>query len=155
LLVLASADARAQSGMPTSQPAMLTIFRERVKLGHESAHVKTELAWPTALTAAKAPDTYLAMATMTGPAEVWFVTPRTSYGGWAKSMEWMEGNAKLEAKLDSAWMKDATHLDWSDQIEAVAIPDLAHGTFPDLNKQRFWEITFFTVKPGHDEKFME
>jgi hypothetical protein len=35
----------------------------------------------------------------------------------------------------------------------MARPDLSHGTYPDLNKQRFWEITIMRVRPGHDDQF--
>jgi hypothetical protein len=38
-------------------------------------------------------------------------------------------------------------------IQAVARPDLSHGAFPDLAKVRFWEITTFRVRPGHEPDF--
>ena len=31
--------------------------------------------------------------------------------------------------------------------------DLSHGAYPDLNKQRFWEIAIMRVRPGHGEEF--
>ena len=33
------------------------------------------------------------------------------------------------------------------------VADLSHGTYPDLNKQRFWEITTMRVRPGHADQF--
>ena len=35
-------------------------------------------------------------------------------------------------------------------IQAIARTDLSMGAYPDLAKQRFWEITVFRVRPGHD-----
>jgi hypothetical protein len=131
------------------------IYRETIRLGHDAAHVQTESGWPAAYAAVKSPDTYLAMVSMTGPAEVWFVSPRESYTAWGKSMERDEANADLSATLDRLWTADAAHLDASNQIEAVAVPEASHGAYPDLNHTRFWEITTFRVKPGHEERFVE
>ena len=33
-------------------------------------------------------------------------------------------------------------------IELLARPDLSHGTYPDLEKQRFWEVAVFQMRPG-------
>ena len=38
-------------------------------------------------------------------------------------------------------------------LEAMARPDLSHGSYPDLNKQRYWEITIMRIRPGQDEAF--
>ncbi len=35
----------------------------------------------------------------------------------------------------------------------MARKDLSYGDFPDTAKQRFWEITTFRVRPGHDTDF--
>ena len=38
-------------------------------------------------------------------------------------------------------------------IQAMARPDLSMGAFPDLTKQRFWEISVVRVRPGHEQEF--
>lgn len=153
-LPIGAAGALAQS-LPTSQPKILSIFREQIKIGHDAAHLETESGWPAAYTAVKSPDFTLALSSMTGPAEVWFITPRESYTAWGKSMARDESNADLSSTLTRLWAADAVHLDGASAIEAVAVPELSHGTYPDLNRARFWEITTFRVKPGHESHFAD
>lgn len=139
--------------LPTSQPKLLTIYREQIKNGHVAAHVKTESGWPVAFAKAKSPDYYLALTSMTGPNEAWFISPWDSYGAWGKSMQRDEGNAELSAELERLSLADAEHLNELRLIEAVARPDLSHGAYPDMNKTRFWEITIMRVRPGHEAQF--
>jgi len=40
-------------------------------------------------------------------------------------------------------------------IQLVARPDLSFGAFPDISKARFWDITTFRVRPGHEMQFDE
>jgi hypothetical protein len=32
---------------------------------------------------------------------------------------------------------------------------MSHGAFPDVAKQRFYEVTIFRVRPGHEDQFAE
>jgi hypothetical protein len=139
--------------LPTAQPKLLQIYREQVKTGHAAAHVKTESGWPAAFDKAKSPDTYLALSSMTGPQVVWFLSPWDSYAAWGKSSQRDEANAELSAELDRLSAADAEHVESLPSLEAIARPDLSHGSYPDLSKQRFWEITVMRVRPGHDDQF--
>jgi hypothetical protein len=139
--------------LPTSQPRLLQIYREQVKTGHAAAHAKTEAGWPAAFAKAKSPDYYLALSSMTGPQTVWFLSPWDSYTTWGKSMSRDEANAELSAELERLSAADAEHVESLPSLEVMARPDLSHGTYPDLNKQRFWEITIMRVRPGHDDQF--
>jgi hypothetical protein len=140
-------------GLPTTQPKLLQIYREQVKTGHAAAHAKTEAGWPAAFSKAKSPDYYLALSSMTGPQVVWFLSPWDSYTAWGKSMARDEANAELSAELERLSAADAEHVESLPSLEVIARPDLSHGTYPDLNKQRFWEITIMRVRPGHDDQF--
>lgn len=153
LLPAGAASALGQA-LPTSQPKLLTIYREQIKAGHVGAHVKTELGWPAAFAKAKSPDYYLAMASLTGLDEVWFVQPRDSYTAWGKSMLRDAANAELSAEQDRLSMADAEHVDSVRALEAVGRPDLSYGAYPDLNKQRFWEISLLRIRPGHEDQFV-
>jgi len=141
--------------LPTTQPRILTIYREQTKLGHDAAHAKTEAAWPAAFARANSPDYYLALVSMTGPSEAWFVAPRESYAAWGKSTARDAADPELTAALDRAWEADAEHLDAASTIEAIAVPDLSHGAYPDLNKTRFWDISIWRIRPGHDGQFAQ
>jgi hypothetical protein len=154
LLVVAGTALVAQA-LPTTQPKIIQIFREQIKTGHDAAHGVNERGWPEAFAQAKSPDYYLAMVSMTGRAEVWYVAPWESYAAWGKAMARDEGNAELSAQLQRLSMADAEHLDGFDVLEGVAMPDLSHGTFPDLNRTRFWEITSMRLRPGTEAQFAE
>ena len=67
-LVLGAATAAAgQTGLPTTQPNLLQITREEIKVGHAVDHEKTEAGWPAAFEKAKSPYYYIALASTTGP----------------------------------------------------------------------------------------
>lgn len=144
--------AQAQA-MPTTQPQILVIYREVIKVGHDAAHVKTESGWPAAFAAANSPDTYLAMASMTGRSEVWFSQPWASYRAWGEAMARDAENAELTAALERLSAADAEHVESYNVIEAVAVPDMSYGNFPDLNMARFWEVSTIRVRPGHEQQF--
>jgi hypothetical protein len=152
LLVAGVTSAYGQT-LPTTQPNLLQIYREQVKTGHAAAHVKTESGWPAAYEKAKSPDTYLALSSMTGPQVVWFLSPWDSYTAWGKSSQRDDANAELTAETERLSAADAAHVEALPTLEALARPDLSHGAYPDLNKQRFWEITIMRVRPGHDDQF--
>jgi len=154
LALLAVSTAVLGQSLPTSQPKLLTIYREQVKIGHVAAHEKNEVGWPAAFAQAKSPDYYLAMESITGSPEVWFASPWQSYDAWGKSMARDESNAELSAALARLSEADAAHLEGLSVIEAVAMPEASHGIFPDLAKVRFWEITIMRVRPGHEARFV-
>jgi hypothetical protein len=152
-VLLAGALSVSAQGLPTTQPKLLQIYREQVKTGHAAAHVKTEAGWPAAFAKAKSPDYYLALSSITGPQVVWFLSPWDSYTAWGKSTARDGANAELSAELERLSAADAEHVESLPSLEAMARPDLSHGAYPDLNKQRYWEITVMRVRPGHDDQF--
>ncbi|MCI0432864.1 MAG: hypothetical protein L0271_04340 [Gemmatimonadetes bacterium] len=141
--------------MPTTQPNLLTIFIEEVKLGREAAHEANEAGWPAAFARARAPETYLALETMTGANEVWFITPYASYAAEGETMRRNRTDPVLSAELDRLWREDAEFLVSARTVQAVARPDLSYGAFPDISRTRFWDITMFRVRPGYEAQFDE
>jgi hypothetical protein len=139
--------------LPTSQPQLLTIYREQVKVGRAAEHERIEAGWPAAFAKAKSPTYYLAMTSLTGPGEAWFLTPSASNAAIAEDMKRETSDTVLAAELARLSRADGEVLnDWR-IIQAVARPDLSHGAFPDLAKVRFWEVTTFRVRPGHVADF--
>jgi hypothetical protein len=154
-VMIAGGAVLAAQALPTTQPKIVQIYREHIKPGHGAAHRANESGWPDAFAQAKSPDYYLAMESMTGSPEVWFVGNQESYTAWGKAMERDAANATLTAATDRLSAADAEHLDGMDILEAVAAPELSHGAFPDLNTQRFWNITIWRIRPGHDADFVQ
>ncbi len=153
VLVAAGGTALVAQSLPTTQPKILQISREQIKAGQGAAHEANEVGWPAAYAQAKSPDYYLALESMSGRAEVWFVAPYESYTAWGKSMDRDAANRDLSPTLGRLVAADAQYLDGVDSIEAVAEPDLSYGAYPDLNKARFWNIAIWRIRPGHDQEF--
>lgn len=140
-------------GLPTSQPKLLTIEREFVKAGRRADHARNEAGWPAALEKAKSPEYYVALVSMTGGSEAWYIIPQESHAAMAASMKREDKNPELSAELERLAARDAEFVDRVQTIQARARPDLSFGKFPDVSKIRFYEITIYTVKPGHTADF--
>ena len=152
-LVAGSAAPALAQGMPTSQPKFLHIAREEVKMGRTADHAKWEAGWPAAYEKSKSPYTYVAMVSVTGRTEAWYVTPLASQAAFGEMSARDEADSALSAELDRLSRGDAEFVSELSHLQAVARPDLSHGAFPDLATMRFWEIGTFRVKPGHDGEF--
>ena len=152
LLTGSSTLAPAQS-LPTSQPKFLLILREQVKIGHGEDHAKYEAAWPAAYEKAKSAQAYIALVSMTGARESWYVTPFESHAALGENMKREDADPVLSAELERLGKGDADYLSDLRSMYAMARPDLSHGAFPDASKQRFYSITVFHVKPGYDSAF--
>lgn len=143
----------AQPGLPTAQPNLLQIYREEVKVGHNGDHEAVEAGWPAAYEKAKSPYYYLAFVSLTGPPEAWFVAPFDSHQAQSESMKLERTNAALATELARLHRADGAHLNSTRSIQAIARKELSFGAYPDTAKQRFWEVSTFRVRPGHDAEF--
>jgi hypothetical protein len=152
LVAGSAADALAQS-LPTSQPQFLQIYRETIKPGRTFEHAKWEAGWPAAFEKAKSKYTYIAISSLTGPSEAWFISPFASQAAYGESLA-AEQDPVLGPELERLSKGDAEFIsDWT-SVQAVAVPDLSHGAFPDMSKVRFYEVTTFRVKPGYYDEWV-
>ena len=131
LLVVTAASAFAQ-GVPTTQPKFMHIFREQVKVGRSGEHAKWEAGWPAAFEKAKSPYHYLALASVTGPTEVWYVSTLDSQAAYGEMLASESSNAALSTELARLQKGDGEFLNDGNAIQAVALPELSHGEFPDI-----------------------
>jgi hypothetical protein len=138
-------------GMPTTQPGILTIIVESVKPGMDGEHEANEAGWPAAFAKVNSPWYYLALASMTGESEVWYVSPYASYAAEGENMKQNNSDTVLSAELDRLWRADGPYLNSTRTFQAVARPDLSYGAFPDLAMVRFYDITTFRVRLGHEQ----
>jgi hypothetical protein len=150
LLGVVASSARAQ-GMPTSQPGVLTIIVEELKPGVAADHEANESGWPKAFAKANYPYYYLALEAITGTPEIWFALPYQSWTAEGESIKQMRGDAALSTETDRLAKADGPFLAGSRTFQAIARPDLSYGQFPDLAMVRFYEVTTFRVRPGHDQ----
>ena len=154
LLCIGATAAQAQGpALPTAQPALITIYREHVKAGRATEHEGIEAGWPAAYAKARSPNYYLAMTSLTGANEAWFIAPFASNAAVADQMKLESSDTALAAELARLSRADAEVLTDFRIIQAVARTDLSHGAFPALARMRYWEITIFRVRPGHESDF--
>lgn len=142
-------------GLPKTQPKLLTIVREEVKVGQAADHAKHEAGWPAAYEKAKSPDYYLALSSMTGSPEVWYLIPAESHAQVGEAMKREDKDPVLSAELARLALRDAEYVSRVTTLNAVAHPDLGLGDFPELSKARFFEISIYKVRPGQDDTFHE
>lgn len=153
VLALASAQNAPAQGLPTTQPKLLTIIREEVKAGRGADHARHEASWPAAFEKAKSPDYYLALTSMTGPTEAWYLAPTESHATLAETMKREDKDPVLSAELARLAARDAEFINAVRVVQAVARPDLSVGDFPNLAKVRFFQVTTYTVRQGQTDRF--
>ena len=144
-----SATALAQAP-PATQPKFLHIFREQVKPARMAEHAQWETGWPAAAEKAKSPYSYLALAAITGPQETWYVSSYASQAAYGESVAWDEAQPGLTAEYDRLAKGDSEFLADATGLQAVAVPELSHGAFPDIAKMRYWEISTWRIRLGHE-----
>jgi hypothetical protein len=144
--------ASAQS-LPTSQPTYLQVTIEEVKVGHDDDHSKLEAGWPAAFEKAKSPYFGLGMVALSGAPQAWFLTPFESNKAIGESFKLNASDAVLAAELSRLARADAAHINNLRNVYLHARKEMSRGGFPDLGKQRFYEVTIFRVRPGHEDQF--
>jgi hypothetical protein len=149
-LVAGSAATTFAQGMPTTQPKFVHIFRESVKAGRSAEHAKWEAGWPAAFEKAQSKFPYIALTSLTGPLEAWFISPFANQAAVGEMLA-AEADPALAPELERLSKGDAEFVSDVTALQAEARPDLSHGQFPDMSKVRFYEIMTFRVKPGYAE----
>jgi hypothetical protein len=133
-------------------PKVLAVTREWTKPGrNETSHEKTEAVFVHALAQAKWPTHYLAVDSVTGKPRALFLTGYESFEAWEKDVQATEKNAALSAALDKANIADGELLTGTDQAALMLRPELSLRTDVDIPHMRYFEISRFHVRPGHDK----
>src|SRR5262249_50325690 len=112
-------------------------------------------AWVKAAEQSKAAWYYLALTSLTGANEVWYIGHFDSYTAEGEVMKHDDKDPQITAVNDRFAQADAEYVSSLRNIEAIARPDLSYGTFPDLSKARFYEIMTISVKPGFQTQVEE
>jgi hypothetical protein len=157
-LCLASvpAVAAAQEAAPSkSPPKVLQIFVESVKPGKSAAHEKVEIGWPAAFRKAKWPTHYLAVTSMSGPGEAWYITGHESYAAIETDNRNVEQTPALSKELERLSQVDGELLSGTRGLLATYRPDLSYRPDIDIAQMRYFALTIITLKPGYDSAFAD
>jgi hypothetical protein len=138
-----------------SPPAYLRIFREEVKPGRSGPHVALEAAWAHAFEKAKVPAYNMAMTTMYGPSEAWWLEGHGSVAEIDEADKAFEAAPGLSDQTDRFAQADAANVSRTTSLLARYLPDLSNGPNIDVSQMRVWEVLVFQVRPGHEDNFSE
>jgi hypothetical protein len=156
LCAFAALSACAQTPDPMKPPKVLVIDREYLKPGKSgSLHEKSESAFVKAMAAAKWPFTYIAMDSLTGVNRTLFVTAYDSFADWEKDLQGQDKNAALSAAESRAWIVDGDLLSSADQGAFALREDLSAGPPVEIANMRYFDITMYKIKPGHEKEWDE
>jgi hypothetical protein len=137
-------------------PKVLNVLREYTKPGKNGmSHEKTEAAFVQAMTAAKFPTHYLAVDSLSGKPRTLFLTAYDSFEAMEKDIKAVEKNTSLLAALDHAGVVDGELLSDTDSTDLAYREDLSLRGGTDIPHMRYFEISLFHIKPGHDKDWEE
>ena len=151
-LALLTVSVAVAQDAPTPPPAMIQIYREEVKPGKTSLHVKTEAAFVRDFKAAKLMPNYTALATITGPDEAWFVARYDNYASFGKDLT-AQDKSSARAAMDRDLIADGELLSRSTSIVARYREDLSYRPGVSIPLTRFLNISVVRVRPGHVTDF--
>jgi hypothetical protein len=156
LLGTASLAAAQEKTAVMPPPKVLNVVREVVKPGKSgSAHEKTERAFVEAMTAANSPNHYIALDSLTGVSRSLFLSGYDSFAQWEEQGKADLKNASLSASLDRAAEADGALLSSYEAGMFVLREDQSYNTGGGLAHVRYFEITVYRIKPGHDADWDE
>lgn len=136
-------------------PAVMGITREAIKEGHGAAHEKVEADWAAAFRKRNLPFHSLALTSMTGPGEVWFLLPSKSFAEVERAgQEFQKSGLKSEIEMLEA--RDGELRSNSRTMYAIYRKDMSyHPELVNIGKTRYVGVTTFRLKLGHMGDFME
>lgn len=130
---------------------VFSIFRESVKVGKGGAHNAHETAWAGALAATKDPEPFIAMSSMTGPAEIWYMVAYASWEDYQKASDRVDAAA---AAIDKQYRPaEAEYLNDSRGMTLRPRTELSYGGPADLPNMRYVSVTRISVRPGHTSEY--
>jgi hypothetical protein len=155
-LLTVSAGIAVAQDYSTAPPKVLLVQREFLKPGISGApHMKTESAFVAAMTAAKWPTHYLGMDSMSGPSRALFLVGYDSFAAWEKDNLATQKNPTLSAALDRAGVADGQLLTSYDAGVFAYREDMSLRANGNTAQARYFEISRFKVRQGHDKEWEE
>jgi hypothetical protein len=135
-------------------PPVLRIFREDIKEGRGMAHEKSEMKFAQAMARNKYPANVIAMTTLSGTTQAWFVEAHTSFVSIGQANAAMDKIAEF-GELDAL---DGEYRASSRSWIAVYHPEMSyHGTqlMQTLPKARYFNVINMRIRLEHDQEFAQ
>lgn len=140
----------------SNPPKVLLVQREFLKPGKSgSLHEKSESAFVRAMQAARWPEHYFAMNSMSGPSRALFIIGYDSFAALEKDNDAMMHDKALSSAFDRASMADGDLLTRYDSSIWTYEEDLSFHGAVKIEQMRYIELDSITVKPGHHHDWVE
>jgi hypothetical protein len=142
--------ASAQDATPTP-PKVLQITREWLKPGKTGAvHDASEAAFVAAASRGKLHGHYVALNSISGKARALFMFRYPSFAAMEEDQRIIDKSPALTAEFERALSADGELLEGTDTGVFTYDEELSYHPHPDLSHARYYELTLFHVRPGHD-----
>ena len=146
----------AQDSSEMKPPAVIQINREWLKPGKAGAmHDRSEAAFVNLMNKAKLQGHYIALNSMTGKSRALYLTRYDSFETWENDNKTLYKKASFSAELDRDIAADGEFLEGMDSAVLVYNEGLSYHPRPDFSHARYYELTAFKVRLGHDREFRE
>jgi len=146
----------AQDSTEMKPPAVIQINREWLKPGKSGAiHDRSEAAFVNLMNKGKLKGHYVALNSMSGKSRALYMTRYSSFEAWEADNKILASNASLAGELDRAIVADADMLEGMDSAVLVYNEGLSFHPRPDFSHARYYELTAFKVRLGHEREFRE
>jgi hypothetical protein len=148
--------AAAQDSSEMKPSAVIQINREWLKPGKSGAiHDRSEAAFVNLMNKGKLQGHYLALNSMTGKPRAVYMTRYPSFEAWEADNKIFTKNASLGAELDRDIAADSELLEGMDSAVLVYNEGLSFHPRPDFSHARYYELTAFKVRLGHEKEWRE
>ena len=134
---------------------VLSIYRESVKVGKGAAHDTQEAAWARAMAAVKGADRFVALASLTGPNEMWYVSAYPTWADYEKAIDNGNADPAIAAINKQYRPGEAEFLSDSRGMTLRPRTELSFGGPADLPQMRYLSVTRVSVRPGHAGEYEE
>jgi hypothetical protein len=140
---------------PTPPPPIIQRFREMVKIGHADAHEANERAWAGAYAKTKLPYYSIALTSMTGPNDAWWMSAWQSFKQFDETNAALAKNKEFQAANNQYSAKDAEYV--SDGIGSLWAlrQDLSYRDTVDWSTMHAYQMIAIRARPGHDGDFKQ
>lgn len=151
-----TADQRADTKMSKPAP-ILVIYKEDVKAGRVQLHDDLEANFARTYSRIPGAQYYLAMNSISGPNQSWFMQPYNSLEEVQKEFQAnLQAPVALRTSLQRITGGELDNLSNQQAIQTVYREDLSYNaSMANLPNARYVEVVTYRVAPGHDADFAE
>ena len=129
------------SGADDGAAKIMQIYRDSLKRGSEAAFKTVERDAARICADLGCPNVHLAMESLTGPTEVWWLTPYASAADQRRVADGYRDNPRLMAALDGIARRKANLVGTAVDVIANYREDLSRGTRWNATGARFFVVT--------------